>query len=300
MLRGHAVMQSVRSYLANQWDSYLQRWPIDENGLPLPYFDRLHTKYRALEAQVKQQAALHQYLTAHTMSWTTAQQKRVYVLKKSGLSLSLSDRLAVCGYTGCGKTTLASEWADRMSRLFPMASIHILDSKRDDFFDNDPDIFEGQELPPIMQPGERVVWRPHYNDIELYDQWFEQLLRAPKRPMIIWVDELASIGGEKGQVSFPHNYILTLKQGRNLGKHVISLTQEAAYIPRQVFGQTSHLVRMRLIDDFDARKMDRMIHGKADVRQEPAAKFGLWYRRLNVQGGPAKEFHDWRGLLDAA
>lgn len=294
-------MPSPRQLAANAWEGWLQQFPTDEGALSPFGLARLRTSYRALEERVAAERRLAEYLAANTVpQWDAARAKKLFVIKSSGVRLSLADRLAVVGYTGCGKTTLAREWATAMHRLFPMASLHILDSKGDELFDGDPDIYAGNTLPPLPELGGRVIWRPDTNDLGLYDAWFEQLLRAPRHPMIVWIDELSSLGGEGNSSSFPHNYILLLKQGRSLQKHVMSLTQEAAYIPRQVLGQTTHLVRMRLIDEYDARKLDRIVHGKADTRHEPAGQYGLWYRRLNVQGGLAREFRSWRELLGAA
>lgn len=230
------------------------------------------------------------------LDWATpVDMQRTVRLEQSGLLLSMQDRVAVVGMSGSGKTTAAERLGDAYHLLFPEAIRLTLDSKPDDFFNEKDALWhEGNDIPPIPERGDRLIWRPTDNIISMYDEWFEDLLGSPE-PMIIEIDELSSIGGKSGQ-SFPLNFSRLLKQGRSKHKVVVALTQEAAYIPRNVLGQCNHVIRMRLNLEGDAAKLDGLLHGSARPRREPTTPFGLWYRRLDVPG-VGKFFGDWSDLL---
>lgn len=212
----------------------------------------------------------------------------------SGLLMSMQDRWSIFGTSGSGKTTLAMKLFYAYARLFPSAGRYILNSKPDDFFFGMPNRFITNDLPPIAPPGYTVVWEPPDNDIDIYDAWFERLLKN-EGPVIVLVDELSNVGGSTG-MTYPLNFNRYMKQGRSLNKTLITLTQEAAYIPRNIMGQATHLVRMRLIDDNDQKRLDRSLHGAATPRRNPPTRYGLWHRRLDTPT-PAKLYADWKSFL---
>lgn len=215
---------------------------------------------------------------------------------RNGIRYSLEDRWAVFGATGSGKTVLTTELTNALARMFPQAGVDILDSKADSSFTHDPDLLVQAPPPAVALPGQRIVWRPPMNDRDAYDAWCESLLRS-EWPHIVLIDELASLGGTSGGASFPLNYHLLLKQGRDGEKCVVTCTQEAAYIPRNTIGQTTHVIRMHLVLDADQKRLDQMIHGDNE-RHAPEHSFGFWYKRMMGVSEPI-QFRDWRDMLAA-
>lgn len=275
----------------------LREW-VNRAMRNLPAYDvapRARTRYDAIRAARDTREAMMRKPEAATTFFPFATQSpgRSFRLA-SGIDISLDDRWLGCGAIGCGKTTLARQLVNGLQRLYPMASIYILDSKGDRLFDHARNLIETADAPPPVAPGESYVWRPPTDDIDAYSAWFESILKS-RRPAIVYVDELSSIGKAHGQ-SFAPGYAKLLKQGRSLHQCVITLSQEAAYIPRQVTGQLHHLIRMRLLDEYDAKKLDRLAHGAHDPRREPLRPHGLWYKRLD-RAAPAREFQDWKALL---
>lgn len=242
---------------------------------------------RLREAALRMQAPLD---GAHTAA---AQLRRILRFPNSGLRLSLEDRFTIVGMTGCGKSTLARQLVKVYSDYFPRATTYILDTSGDRKFDGERGLVEGMDA-PLGGPGERLIWRPDMDDIERYDAWLGDIFHQDQ-PAVIWIDELSSLGG-KSALSFPLNFQKLLKQGRKRHKVVVSLTQEAAYIPRQVLGMAWHVVRMRLTNSGDAAKLDELLHGSAKPAKDPLTPWGLWYRRLD-KPDVARHFRDWTALL---
>lgn len=286
--------------------SLLSRWA---DSLPAPDLApraRVAHETRGLVVRARDAAAIPAELPGlpDLPLWNGPRSPKTPVrLGGSGLMFTLQDRWAIAGATGCGKSTLSLKLFAGLGRCYPFARGYILDSKPDEMFDRfaGRTLHEGQGLPPDPPPGSFVVWRPERNDIDLYDAWFEHLLKGQANdqreigPLILLIDELSSIGGRSG-ISFPLNFERLLKQGRSKGKSLITLTQEATFIPRQVVGQATHLIRMALVNEVDAAKLDRLIHGSAKPRREPATRYGLWYRRMDTPGD-ATFFSDWRRML---
>ena len=214
---------------------------------------------------------------------------------RNGIRYSLEDRWAIFGMTGSGKTVLTTELTHALARMFPQAGVNILDSKADSSFHKDPDLLVQPEPPAVALPGQRIVWRPPTNDLAAYDAWCESLLRSDW-PHVVLIDELASLGKTSGGASFPLNYHLLLKQGRDGKKCVLSCTQEAAYIPRNTLGQTTHIIRMHLNQENDEARLDRSIHHDTDPHP-PEHQYGFWYKHVGVEKPIL--FRDWREMLAA-
>ena len=202
----------------------------------------------------------------------------------------------IAGMTGCGKTTLAKPLAGYVRALLPQPVLYI-DSKGGEF-DDVQGLHLRRQQPPTLaeivssEHGGVTIWTPEHDAEEDYDRLFENVLKA-RRPLIIVVDELSSLGGKTGQ-SFPLNFQRVLKQGRALNITLIVLTQELAYVPRQVLYQTMHLVMM-LFDpeSFDAKRAG-MLAGLPPV-DVPYA-FTYRNRALPLQRWRYRDFRQFFGL----
>jgi hypothetical protein len=271
---------------------------VDATVRRFPSYDiapRARTRHQALvSAREARDQALRTPDSATTYYPFAARSPHRSYRLTSGVHISLEDRWVACGFKGCGKTTLARQLVSGLARLYPMASVYILDSKGDRLFDRYANLVESEAPPPALAPGASVVWRPPDDDIDAYSAWLNSILKT-RRPAIVFIDELSSLGKNSAN-SFAPGYAKMLKQGRSLHQCVITLTQDAAYIPRQTFGQLDHLVRMRVLNEHDAKALDRFAHGTHDPRREPSHPHGLWYKALG-RAEPAREFDDWRALL---
>lgn len=217
----------------------------------------------------------------------------------SGVTLSLEDQWAIIGYKGMGKTTLSLNLLGVLRRAWPMVGVNILDSKPEKALAHLQTRVVSPDPPLPARPGEQIVWAPDDNDPEAYELWFERILHQydsepDDTPSITYVDELSSIGGNSPQ-SFPRSFNRIMKQGRSNKKCLILLSQEAAWIPRNVMGQATQLVRLRLVLEPDALRCDAILHGDKE-RREPASRYGFCHRRLDGPG-PARMFTDWHEFL---
>lgn len=198
---------------------------------------------------------------------------------------SLEDQWAVVGVRRSGKSTWSRELLKHLRSAYPAMRTYILDSSNDKDFRQFPGLhIETEQAPdPLHTPGGVQIWRPPIDDIEEYDKWLMRILRA-EQPAIVLIDELSSLGGMHGR-SFPRGYFILSKQGGKHGISLISCTQEAAYIPRVTLGQTTHLVRFRLLDSHDAKKVDKLLRRAEDEwGVDPPDKFGFFHRRTDVDG----------------
>lgn len=210
----------------------------------------------------------------------------------SKVTITMEDRWAVVGMSGSGKTTWVRQFIPRMFMWYNIPII-ILDTKGQGEFDdiaNELHITQNPPKPattPIIQ-----VWKPPLDDIDAYDLFCTQILKN-RKPALVIIDELSNLG--KGNAdSYPNGYRLLLKQGRGLKISTVSMVQEAAYIPRQTTGQTSHLIRFHLLNDYDKLKMARMM-GLPDSMKysDPPDQHGFFYRRMD-RPSPVYYFRNWQ------
>lgn len=203
------------------------------------------------------------------------------------IMVSLEDCWAIAGIRGGGKTYFAKRLVRRLSELWPHASRYILQSKNDDDFAGWPGLVEQDDAPhALTRAGSIQLWHPSLDDQSAYDEWFGRILKAHNRdhPAIVYIDELSAIGGRTG-LSFPLNFSRLLKQGRGLAICCITLTQDVAYIPRQVISQATWIARFRLQNESDERTLDKHLwhDGK---RHEPSGKYGFHLKRTDRHDDP--------------
>lgn len=203
------------------------------------------------------------------------------VTSDSAITARLGDRWTIVGVTGSGKTTFCKALLSHIRKTYPAARLYIIDSKyKGGDFEQYPGIVRSQIAPdPLRAAGGTLVWQTPLDDRDQYHVFLERILHHGK-PAFVYIDELSSLGGRTGQ-SYPVALAKLLKQGRGLDIGLAVTTQEAHYIPRQVLGMTTHLVRFALQDDQDARKIDRKLRrDNADIGVDPAW-YGFLYRRLD-------------------
>jgi hypothetical protein len=193
--------------------------------------------------------------------------------------------------TGSGKTHFAKTLIRNLARLFPGACLYVLDSKGAEDFTGFPGLVETEEAPGALTGRSRVqVWRPPSDNFAAYDVWLGNILKA-RRPAIILIDELSSLAkGASGQ-DYPPNFAKVQKQGRSLGLCSIVLSQEAAYIPRQIRTQATHFVYFGVQDDphGEAQAMRLLALNPKEPRR-PSALYAFLYRRLNPRPEAAREY----------
>lgn len=186
------------------------------------------------------------------------------------------------GTTGAGKTTAISQLVERITHAYPHACLYVLDTKRasEDGLSYFGPVHSGIDAPDVLHvPGSHQVWQPPINDGKQIDKWFMRILRAGK-PAIVWVNEVRYIIDERTK-RYPMGYALMLSQGRAHHIMVISETQRVAHIPADVLGMTTHILRFRLQNDFDRRRIDNeMERERKDIGKEPKDEYGFYYKRM--------------------
>lgn len=209
------------------------------------------------------------------------------------IPVSLSDRWYILGMTGSGKTTFAQRLFAALRGLYPYAHLYALDSKGGDDFAGWPGLVTTDAPPAPLPParegvGGVQVWQPPMDDPDAYNAWLEAILKA-RHPAVVYIDELSSLASSQSGTAYPLALAKLQKQGRSLGICVITLTQEAAYIPRQIAKQATHFVYFRLQNDRHGVAQATDLLGFERPR-EPEAEYGFFYRRLNPRPGPAVEY----------
>lgn len=197
--------------------------------------------------------------------------------------------------TGTGKTTFAKRLITTLKDAYPGAHVYILDTKpmHRDFQDIQGYRIESDEAPDALKsPGAVQVWCPNVDDVKQFDTWFRRIAHNEK-PAIVLVDELANLTGFTGRV-FPQGYALLMKQGRGIDMSIISLTQEAAYVPRQVFSQPTHVLQFRVLNEFDRRLGAKLLgRSKDEYHVQPSAKHGFFYRKVDSDSPTTHEYSSY-------
>jgi Cdc6-like AAA superfamily ATPase len=220
------------------------------------------------------------------------------------VDIKIGDHVTEIGATGTGKT-----WFNReLIRRFILATegympVYILDTKcplkapemsdfKEFFRPNIGERHTGSKLPkPIRPKGKNFVqvWTPEEDIIEEYNEYFKGIYQAGS-PAVVVVDELSSVSSTRGDITRYHNILM--KQGRGLSISMINLSQSPSYIGQSIVRQAMHVVRFRLNDNYDSKKLNGIM-GKA-VEEEPQDPYGFWYRNVTipVRKAPASYYKD--------
>jgi hypothetical protein len=199
------------------------------------------------------------------------------------------------GTSGSGKTTWAKQLIQHLFSLWPDMRVYVLDSKGDPRdFGSWRGIVEQDGPPrPLREPGGVQVWRPGFDDLRAYDEWFGGI-RSARKPAIVLVDEVSSIS-DKGGEAVPE-YQKLMKQGRGLEIMPLTLSQEMAGFDRRATGQATHFVRFGLLGDYDRRRANTLM-GRGPKEEEPAHRYGFWYQRLDRRPYTPVYYESWRAFF---
>jgi hypothetical protein len=229
-----------------------------------------------------------------------AQMQRPAGLTPPKIQISLMHAWSILGVRDSGKTTFARELLRAYRRAYADVPIYILDTKQSGDFRGWRGATWSDTAPSPITHGMQI-WQPLEDNQREYNQWLANIFYH-RKPAIVFIDELSALTGEKENPNnFPRMYRVMLKQGRALGMCVFSLTQEAAYLPKQTLGQMTHFVRFRVQDEYDARKADSLLgrirraDGAGDGGGEPVDEHGFFYARMDKQ---PRQFHYYQSYRD--
>jgi hypothetical protein len=206
--------------------------------------------------------------------------------------VSLEHRWLIVGTTGSGKTYATKAIIRHMLRYFPIP-VYVLDTKAEDEFDGFAPAIKSI-LPPVRK-GQFCIWQPLEDDLDLYDQWFANILNEENTPCFVVNDEIANVTDRDGRGT--RNFQLIMKQGRKKMKSIINCTQELAYNPRQIVTQTTHILRFQLIGERDPRTGNSLVKREREA-PEPKHDYGFFYYYTRGRAlTPAREFESIQQFL---
>lgn len=179
--------------------------------------------------------------------------------------------IAIIGPTGQGKTVLQ----ENIIPLFPFVAVFATkpaDKNIDRLIDRHGYVRVASWLPlnPIDAPR-RVVW-PDARDIdadELQKQVFQSAIKKifreggrPKHDPIGWAIAIDELWYFTNVLNLKKEIKMLLLQGRSLGISLIGATQRPAWVPLEIYDQSTHLFFFR---DNDSTNLDRAANlGLAD------------------------------------
>ena len=216
------------------------------------------------------------------------------------LEVKLGYHWLLAGITGAGKTTLARELVKNLASLAESAGftrwrLFILDGIHQGDYDAFANHVESVKAPDVRLKGkQRVqVWHPLLEDALECEKWLREIRESANKevPTFVLINELEEVIYEK--MGFSEEYRKLEKMGRGKKITVITLTQEASYIPRTALGQATYWIRFFLGNEVDSRKLDKKMRNFAG---EPTTPFGFFF---NWRGnrGEALFYRDMKEFL---
>lgn len=164
--------------------------------------------------------------------------------------------------------------------------VYVLDIKMRDFGDWPGIVRTDGKAPPEPEENQRVqVWQPISEIPEEIEKWLWHVWHDA--PAILKIDELSALNYGSKNTSEEYNKILKL--GRALPITTIAHTQELVEIPRNLIGQSDHIVRFRLKHPYERRMMRNLMEMEVE---EPPDPYGFHY--LNTNGGEPVYFKDYK------
>ena len=191
------------------------------------------------------------------------------------------DRWALIAAAGGGKTTAEQAIAVPLIRAWPKDPVYVIDSKHEKAFDSWWNLkgvsrWDKSEAPVPVKKGIQI-WRPVEDIRDEYNQFLKAIFTR-RKPCIIIIDELSSLGGESEASSYPRYLRIILKQGRSLGITIMIGSQEASYVPRQLLGQTNRVLTGHLNLPADKSKMAEYYgFGKKSEDWHIPDAHGFWF-----------------------
>lgn len=191
-----------------------------------------------------------------------------------------------------GKTKLIKEIISKKVTLQPFLNIYHIDTKkRGDFTTADGVLIQSEVSPDAYRTtGNRMVWQPYYDDMEVYSTFFTRILEAGL-PSIVDIDETINM---KFGSRIPRGLSILLAQGRLPGISVIGGTQEVAQSPRQLLSQATYIISFSLINPYDERTMARMLH--LESSSLGLKKHQFWFLDTD-SSSPAVKYNGYKDFL---
>lgn len=200
-------------------------------------------------------------------------------------SFQLGEHWTVAGATGSGKTVFSRELLEQYRRKYPHVRRFVLNSTADEQFNDvvGAQEFEGNKIPPKLDPAYTCIWTPDTDDMQAYNKWLLSLLYSRERAVIL-LDDIASLVGYGRTISILDGHMKLMKQGRKHGITVINGTQEMTRVPLMMFRQMTHFVQLRLGNDpTDLAYARRYLGITKEEQKPPHAEYGLFYKRVGVR-----------------
>ena len=195
-----------------------------------------------------------------------------------------------------------------MKSLYPRSHWYHLDSKPDFSigFETMPGFISSMTAPDSKKlvKGSQVWRLPGYDDVAEYAKWLDDIYtnaeydkNDPKRiETFIHINELASLAiGQSGR-TYPNILAKLLKMGRTKGITMVIEGQELYYIPRQVPGQSTHFLQLRIGNLSDAEKIMKHL-GSSLKLGSPRNKHGMFYKNITDSLAPIVEYDSYKDFF---